>query len=283
MALNVREFFDKNTFTMTYIVYDKETKDSIIIDPVLDFDNASGRFSYESVNTLIDYIQKNKLTPLAILETHAHADHITSATHLKNIFKGIPIGISSEIVKVQDVFNRVFNDESSENDFDLLLSDNQIIKFGAIEVKIIHTPGHTPACSSFLIGNKVFTGDALFMPDFGTGRCDFPSGSSSDLYHSVHEKLYTLADETEIFTGHDYMPGGRELQFKTTIGKSKKENIHIKEQTTCDEFVSYRDERDKTLAAPKLLLPSIQVNIKAGKLPQADKNGKSYLKLPITI
>lgn len=280
----VKEFFDKDTFTLTYLVYDKVTLDSIIIDPVLNFDNASGKLSHESVDELVDFINENSLKPQVILETHAHADHLTGAKVLLKHFPNLKIGIGKHINLVQKVFESVFNLKNQDIEgkkFDILLDEETDFEVGTLKVKTIFTPGHTPACSSYLIDGHLFVGDTLFMPDYGTGRCDFPGGCSKELYHSISNKLYKLPDSTNVYTGHDYLPNGRDLMFKTTIAESKKSNIQLNQDTKEDEFVNFRNNRDKTLSAPKLLLPSLQVNINAGDLPLAEENGTRYLKLPL--
>jgi glyoxylase-like metal-dependent hydrolase (beta-lactamase superfamily II) len=222
-----------------------------------------------------------------ILETHAHADHLTGSQQLKKIFPEAKVGIGQEIDKVQSVFKSVFNLSADfptdGRQFDLLISDGQRFSAGSLEFEAIHTPGHTEACYSYKIEDAVFTGDALFMPDSGVARCDFPNGSAENLYDSIQSKLYTLPDSTRIFTAHDYQPNGRELRYESTIGESKKSNIHLKADTSKEDFVNFRTGRDKTLAAPKLLLPSIQVNIDGGKLPQPESNDVSYLKLPVRV
>lgn len=284
MSHKLETFFDKNTYTLTYIVYNESTKDAIVIDPVLDYDPAASKIYDESVNKVSDFITKHNLNIHYILETHAHADHLTGAAELKKRIPSAKVGIGKNITKVQDLFSGVYNLKDFNTNgiqFDLLLDEEDIVKAGTIKIKTIFTPGHTPACASYLIDDMVFTGDALFMPDFGTGRCDFPAGSAKDLYHSVHEKLYKLPDETRVLTGHDYQPGGRELKYESTIGESKKSNIQLKKETTEEEFVEFRTKRDATLAAPRLLLPSIQVNIDAGHLPEVEDNGTSYLKIPV--
>jgi glyoxylase-like metal-dependent hydrolase (beta-lactamase superfamily II) len=285
-AHNVETFFDKATSTLTYVVYDVKTKDAVIIDPVLDYDPASGAISHESVDQVLSFIDDNKLNLHVVLETHAHADHLTGALEIKKRRPNVKVAIGENIDRVQEVFKGAFNLKGMNTDgsqFDLLLNEKQDLQAGSINIKTIFTPGHTPACSSYLIEDKVFTGDALFMPDSGTGRCDFPAGSSKDLYHSIHEKLYNLPDETKVFTGHDYQPGGREVKWESTIGENKKVNTQLSSSTGLEEFVKMRDARDTTLEAPKLLLPSIQVNIKAGELPQAEDNGTSYLKIPLRL
>lgn len=285
--MTIKHFYDESTNTLTYLVYDKKTKDAVVIDPVWDFDPPSGALTNTSNEILFKAIEDEGLTLHYILETHAHADHLSGSKLIKEKYPKAKLAIGENITKVQEVFKGVFNLEdgfkTDGSQFDELLKDGQTVKAGSLEFKVIFTPGHTPACASYLIEDAVFTGDALFMPDFGTGRCDFPAGSATDLYNSVHNKLYELPDETRVFTGHDYQPGGRELQFESTIGIEKQKNIQLKAETTEAEFVKFREERDKKLSAPKLLLPSIQVNIRAGHLPPEEDNGVSYLKLPLKV
>lgn len=284
--MEIIHFFDEDTFTLTYLVIDPKTRDTVIIDPVLDFDPPSGAVTHKSLEKLKDFISGRNLVVRAILETHAHADHLSSSQLLKEIYPDAVIGIGEKIKVVQEVFKAHFNIDylkTNGSQFDLLFKDFQEVSFGSIKMKAIPTPGHTPACMSYLFGDALFTGDALFMPDYGTGRCDFPRGSAKDLYHSVAKNLYSLPDETRVFVGHDYQPNGRELQFMTTIGESKKSNIQLKASTSEKEFIEFREKRDKTLKSPRLLLPSIQVNIDAGKLPPAEDNGVSYLKLPLRV
>lgn len=280
--MKVQHFFDKQTFTLTYIVYDESSKDAIVIDPVLNLDMSSGKISYESNKLVIDFILDNNLTLHAILETHAHADHLTGALDLKKSFPDAELMIGDKFPLVQKTFKKIFNLDKIKNKFDHLLSDGEEIFFGTIQLKSIQTPGHTPACSSYLINDEhLFTGDSLFMPDYGTGRCDFPMGSAEDLYNSVHEKIYKLPEETIFYTGHDYQPNGRELRYKATIKESKENNIQLKESTTKEEYIKFREERDSKLSAPKLLLPSLQVNIQGGELPREESNGVKYLKIPL--
>ena len=284
MNVNIESLYDKATNTLTYIVYDDKTKDAVIIDPVLDFDPASGKISKESINKVMDFVKGKELNVSYILETHAHADHLTGSKYLKESLPQAKVAINSNITKVQSLFGEVFNMKELDTtgaQFDELLDDGQVIKAGSIEVKVLHTPGHTPACASFLIGDNVFTGDLLFMPDSGTGRCDFPKGSAQDLYDSIKNKIYTLKDETKVYVGHDYQPGGREVAYQTTVGESKKKNNQLTDDMSKEEFIKYRNDRDATLDAPRLLLPSIQVNIDAGRLPKAESNGVSYLKIPL--
>lgn len=284
--MKIQHFFDPDTFTLTYLVIDLKTKDAVIIDPVLDFEPASGQVSDKSITSVIEYIKKEGLNIRAILETHAHADHLSSSQILKQLFPQAVLGIGEKIKVVQDVFKGHFNIDYLKTDgsqFDRLFKDFEEVQFGSLKMKAIPTPGHTPACMSYQFGDAIFSGDALFMPDYGTGRCDFPKGSAKNLYHSVSKNLFSLPDETRVFVGHDYSPNGREMKFETTIGESKKNNIQLKAQTTEEEFVSFREARDKTLKAPKLLLPSIQVNADGGRLPPRENNEVSYLKLPLNV
>ncbi|MBN22023.1 MAG: MBL fold metallo-hydrolase [Bdellovibrionaceae bacterium] len=283
--MKIEAFFDTNTYTLTYVVFDENSKDAVIIDPVLDYEPGGSSYSYESMNKVLDFVKSKNLKIHTIMETHAHADHLSSSQELKKHLPDAKIAIGKEITEVQNVFKGFFNlDDSFKTDgsqFDILLEENKEHHAGSLTFTPIHTPGHTPACYSYLIEDAVFTGDALFMPDFGVARCDFPGGSADTLYHSVHEKLYHLPDETRVFTGHDYQPGGRELRYESTIGESKQTNIQLKENTKKEDFVELRTGRDKTLAAPRLLLPSVQVNANGGILPPVEDNGTSYLKIPI--
>jgi glyoxylase-like metal-dependent hydrolase (beta-lactamase superfamily II) len=281
--ITVETFFDQETYTLTYLVYDKKTNDALIIDSVFDYDPNSSSFSYHSITQLMQIIHEKNLIPRAILETHAHADHVTGAQLLKKKYPEAIIAINKNITQVQEVFKNVFNLPHISCDgqaFDLLLEDLKSYSFGSLEVKVLFTPGHTPACTSFLIGNNLFTGDTLFMPDYGTGRCDFPKGSAEDLYNSV-QKIYQLSDDITVYTGHDYQPNGRALRFSCSLAEQKSSNIHINSKTTKEEFIEFRTKRDKTLKVPRLLLPSIQLNIEAGKLPPADEFGQRYLKMPL--
>lgn len=284
----IKNFYDEPTNTLTYLAYDDDSKDAIIVDPVLDYDPKASKANYSSAEELLNFINQSKLKVHYIFETHAHADHLTSAQYLKEKLPNAITAIHENIILVQETFKEVFNfNEAFDTEgevFDQLLKDGEKLEAGSLKIEVIHTPGHTPACVSYLVNNKaLFTGDALFMPDFGTGRCDFPKGSADDLYTSIHEKLYRLPDNIEVYVGHDYQPGGRDLKFKTTIGEEKSNNIQLRTETSRDEFVSFRNGRDKNLEAPKLLLPSIQVNAQNGIFPKADNNGVSYLKIPIKV
>ncbi len=280
MKYAVKEFFDKVTWTLTYVVYDEATKDAIILDPVWDYDPESSKLATHSADLLIEFVKSKNLNVHYVLETHAHADHVTGSQYLKNNFPNAKIGIGAKITEVQNVFKKIFNlDESFKTDgsqFDILMEEGKTVKAGSISIDTIYTPGHTPACVSYIIGDGVFTGDALFMPDSGTGRCDFPAGSSADLFASVQKP-----DNYEVYVGHDYLPGGRPMAFKSTIGEEKQKNIQLRADTTKEQYCNFRDTRDKNLAAPRLLLPSVQLNIAAGKLPTPEANGLSYLKIPL--
>lgn len=280
----VKAFFDSTTWTLTYVVHDPATRDAVVIDPVWDYDPAASKMSTGSVERVLEYVRAENLTVRAILETHAHADHVSGSQVLKRALPQAVVAIGANIQAVQKVFKDVFHlDPAFPTDgrqFDVLLEEGRPFFAGSLRVDVLFTPGHTPACASYLIDDAVFTGDALFMPDYGTGRCDFPAGSAEDLYDSV-QKLYRLPDETKVYTGHDYQPGGRDLRYVSTIGEERRANIQLREGTTKEEFVAFRNARDKTLAAPRLLLPSVQVNIDAGHLPAPEDNGTRYLKIPI--
>jgi len=283
--MQVQHVFDPRTNTLTYVVWDESTGDAVVIDPVLDFDPAVGRVWTESADAVAAFATEHDLTVHWLLETHAHADHLSGAQTLAARL-GARVAISERIREVQATFAPVFSADHIALDgsqFDRLLADGETLEAGSLRVGVLHTPGHTPACASFHIDDAVFTGDALFLPDFGTGRCDFPAGSAEDLYRSVAETLYALPDETRVFVGHDYQPDGRELRWETTIGDSKRDNIQLRGDTRQADFVRFRTDRDATLSAPRLLLPSIQVNIDAGRLPPAGPDGKQHLKLPLKV
>jgi glyoxylase-like metal-dependent hydrolase (beta-lactamase superfamily II) len=285
-AMKIQHFFDSRTCTLTYVVSDDATRKAVVFDSVLDFDARSGRTSQDSVEEVDRYLTENQLELAYILDTHAHADHLSGAQFLKPRH-GAKIGIGANIIGAQETFKTIFGmGEDFETDgaqFDLLLQDGDTLPLGSLSIKAIHTPGHTPACMCYLIGDALFTGDALFVPDAGTGRCDFPNGSAADLYDSVCEKLYALPDEIRVFVGHDYQPGGRDLQWETTIGESKAGNVALRQGTGKEEFVKFRKQRDATLDLPALIFPSLQVNICAGQLPEAEDNGIIYLKIPVNV
>ncbi len=281
--MDVQHFFDEQTFTLTYVVYDKETKTGVVIDTVTDFDPNSGRTSNESNDKVAKFIDEQSLSIHYVLDTHAHADHFTGLQYFKDRY-GCRTVIGRYIIGVQSIFREVFNLgadlRADGSQFDVLVEDGEVLEAGPLQIKAIHTPGHTPACLTYQIGDALFVGDALFMPDYGTGRCDFPGGSGEALYDSI-QKLYSLPDETRVFTCHDYLPGGRELRFQSKIGEEKKSNVQLNEKTTRENYIAFRKERDSGLAMPKLILPSLQVNIRGGRLPEPEGNGTSYLKIPL--
>ena len=282
--------FHKDTNTCTYIVKDSTTNHAMIIDPVLDFDSGSARTAQIHNDKVVEFIESKNLQVDYIVETHVHADHLTGANGLAKKFPSAKTAIGEHVVDVQALFQKVFNlDKEKDNfhpdgsQFDMLLKDNEVFMLGNTEVKVFHTPGHTPACVSLLVGNDaLFTGDTLFMHDFGTARCDFPGGSVNDLYNSI-QRLYSLPDDTRVFVGHDYAPGGRDIQWETTIGVSKQSNKQIKAETTLEEYSKFRTERDAQLKAPNLIIPSLQVNLRNGAMPPAENNGTVYLKVPMNV
>ena len=286
MTLNVTGFFDDATNTISYVAADPKTKKCAIIDSVLDYDPDAGRTSYASADKIVAFVKESGLTVEWILETHVHADHLSAAPYLKNKLGG-KLAIGDHITTVQDVFGKMFNAgpgfKHDGSQFDRLFSDGDTFEVGSVPAKVLHTPGHTPACVSYVIGDAVFVGDTLFMPDYGTARCDFPGGDAEQLYHSV-QKILALPDETRMFLCHDYKPEGRtEYVWETTVGEQRRKNVHVHEGVGVDEFVKMRRSRDAKLAVPRLILPSVQVNMRAGHMPPAEDNGISYLKIPINV
>ena len=284
MHADIQHFFDENTNTFSYVVSDPVTRQCAIIDSVLDYDPASATTSTIHADEIIAYIQKNELTVEWILETHVHADHLTASQYLKEQLGG-KIAMSHKISIVQETFSAIYNLDikyfNSHQSFDYLFDDHETFTIGELQANNIPTPGHTPACLSYVIGDAVFVGDTLFMPDYGTARCDFPKGSAGQLYDSV-QTLYALPEETRVFLCHDYLPESREQYEHETLLKTQKEqNIHIHTGVSKAEFIEMRTQRDATLTMPKLILPSIQINMDAGKFPQPEANGIRYLKLPL--
>ncbi len=280
----VTAFFDRDTYTVTYVVGEPGGSHCAIIDSVLDYDAKSGRTSTTSADEVIEFVRAKDLTVDWILETHAHADHLTAAPYLKAALGG-STGIGEHIVDVQNIFRKVFNAESEfatdGSQFDHLFTDGETFQIGEMSVSVMHTPGHTPACLTYVIGDAAFVGDTLFMPDYGTARADFPGGDAAILYRSIH-KVLSLPDDTRLFMCHDYLaPGRDEYAWETTVAEERERNVHIGGGTAEADFVAMRNERDKTLAMPVLLLPSVQVNMRAGQLPPAEDNGVSYLKIPV--
>lgn len=285
MAIAIKAFFDEPTNTVTYLVSDPATKKAAVIDSVMDFDQKSGKASYVSARKLLETAKADGLTIEWILETHAHADHLSAAPFVK-AQTGAKVGIGENIRTVQTVFGKFFNASDVSRtgvEFDRLFKDGEKFKLGSVDVEVIHTPGHTPACVSYKIEDAVFVGDTLFMPDYGTARCDFPGGDARTLYRSIR-RLLSLPPQTRLFMCHDYHTATRkEYRWETTVAAERAENIHVRDGVAEEDFVAMRTKRDATLSAPTLLLPSIQVNIRAGHLPPADDNGISYLKLPVTM
>lgn len=285
--IEIAVFFEKDTSTLSYVVHDLKTRDAVIIDPVLDYDAAGCITSENTVRLLVDHARSKNLNVQMILETHAHADHLSGSSVLKREFPSAKLTIGSRIKEVQKIFTGVFGFENwfvaDGHQFDRLVADGEAFDVGSLHFKAVNTPGHTPACSTWLLNGKVaFTGDSMFIPDSGTGRCDFPGGSAETMYDSIVNKIYTLPDETRLFVGHDYQPGGRELRWETTVAEAKTSNIQLKAGTSRDEYIKFRADRDKTLSAPRLLFPSVQVNINGGIFPPVDEKGRQFLKLPVT-
>lgn len=282
----VQTYFDEVTYTLTYIVFDQETKDALIIDPVWDYDPLASQMSSESVDKVIDFVTSKNLKVHYILETHAHADHLSGAQLLKKAFSGSKIAIGEHITAVQETFKPVFampdDFKTDGSQFDLLMKEGTSVSAGSIKINVLYTPGHTPACSTYLIDDCIFTGDAIFMPDGGTGRCDFPKGSATDLYKSISQKLYSLPDSTRVFVGHDYQPGGRALAFESTIGEQKKSNIQLPKGRTEAEFVEFRSKRDATLKMPKLIFQSVQVNMNGGNFFGATERA-GFFHIPVKL
>jgi glyoxylase-like metal-dependent hydrolase (beta-lactamase superfamily II) len=280
----VKSFFDEATFTATHLVIDPATRHCAIIDSVLDYDPKSGRTSTKSPDGVIAYIKAQNLKVDWILETHAHADHLSAASYLKEHLGG-RTGIGEHITDVQKIFKVVFNTEpgfqSDGSQFDHLFKDGEEFRIGSLSARVMHTPGHTPACLTYVVGDTAFVGDTLFMPDYGTARVDFPGGDAQTLYQSIQNVL-SLPSETRLFLCHDYKaPGRDEFVWETTVADERARNLHVHEGITEEEFVKMRTERDKTLSMPVLILPSVQINMRAGELPPAEDNGVSYLKIPI--
>lgn len=281
---DVTGFFDEATYTISYVVADPGTKRCAIVDSLLDFDQASGRTTTDSADKLIAFVKDQGLTCDWIIDTHVHADHLTAAPYIRDQIGG-KTAIGNQISVVQRVFGKIFNEGQSfhtdGSQFDHLFKPDETYKIGNIEARAIHTPGHTPACMSHLIGDALFVGDTIFMPDFGTARCDFPGGDAGTLFDSI-QTLFALPDETRIFLCHDYKAPGRDhFQWETTVGTEKASNIHVKTGTSREDFIKMRTERDATLAMPKLILPSVQINMRAGEMPPPEDNGQRYMKIPI--
>ena len=281
----IKSFFDPGTWTFTYVVYEKPSAPCVVIDSVMNYDPKSGRTSTTSADEVIAFIQKNHLQLEWILESHAHADHLSAAPYIQHQLGG-KITIGHHIQEVQKVFKGIFNLEPEfkvdGSQFDYLIEEGKDLPFGNLSIHALFVPGHTPACMAYQIGDAIFVGDTLFMPDVGTARCDFPGGSAHTLYQSI-QKILAYPDSTRLFMCHDYPPTGRPIAYETTVGEQKKKNIHIHDGISEEQFVEMRNKRDKTLEMPVLILPSIQVNVRAGHRPPVESNGKSYLKIPFDV
>ena len=282
---NIRAFFDEPTNTVSYLVWNPGERRGVVIDPVLDFDPASGTVDDGSVEEILKAAEEVGIAIEWVLETHVHADHLSGAPLIK-ARTGATVAIGEHVRDVQTIFRPIFGADDMKadgSDFDRLLKDGERFEAGGLEIEVMHTPGHTPACVSYRIGNAVFVGDTLFMPDYGTARTDFPGGCARQLYRSIH-KLLSLPPETRLFMCHDYKAPGRDsFAWETTVAEERRSNQHIHEGVREDEFVAMREARDKTLATPKLLIPSIQVNMRAGRFPPADRDGVRYLRIPVTL
>ncbi len=279
----VTAFFDAPTNTVTYVVKDPHSASCAIVDSVMDIDYAAGRIAYESADQIIAFVQKHGLKVEWLIETHVHADHLSGAPYLQRKLGG-KIGIGENITIVQETFGKVFNEgtefQRDGSQFDQLFKDGDEYKIGAMTAFAVHTPGHTPACMTHVIGDAAFVGDTLFMPDGGSARADFPGGDARTLYRSI-QRVLSLPDEMRLFMCHDYGPNGRDIRWETTVAEQRAHNIHVKDGTSEDEFVAAREARDKTLGMPRLIIPSLQVNMRAGALPPPDDNGKVFLKVPV--
>ena len=280
----VTHFFDEPTNTFSYVVQDHDSSACAIIDSVLDFDYAAGRTDVRSANQIIAFVREKRLKVAWILETHVHADHLSAAPYLHDQLGG-KTGIGAHIVEVQEIFGKAFNAGTEfardGSQFDALFNEGDTFTIGSLEGRVLHTPGHTPACLTYVIGDAAFVGDTLFMPDYGTARCDFPGGDARTLYHSI-QKVLSLPEQTRLFLCHDYKAPGRDAyQHETTVAEQRQANVHVHDGISEEEFVKMRTERDATLGMPRLIIPSVQVNMRAGELPPAEDNGQVYLKVPI--
>ena len=283
MKPSIQSFFDEQTFTVTYLVSDPTTRRAIIIDPVLDFDPKTARTATRSADKVLSAVKNGGLTVDWVLETHAHADHLSAAVYLKSA-TGAKVAIGEHIKDVQNIFAPIFDAKDVKGDgaqFDRLLKDGEVVLVGGLAIEVMSTPGHTPGCVSYKIDDNVFVGDTLFMPDYGTARTDFPGGNANSLYHSIR-RLLSLPANTHLWMCHDYKPPGRDSYlWHSTVGEQRTHNVHVHDGIAEEQFVATRVARDKTLAAPVLLLPSVQVNIRAGQMPPKDPNGQVYLRLPV--
>ncbi|QNK03119.1 MBL fold metallo-hydrolase [Dyella telluris] len=281
---DVKAFFDEATNTFSYVAWDPATRKAAVIDSVLDFDPVSGRTRRDSANALIDFVKAQGLDVEWVIDTHVHADHLSAAPYVQSVLGG-KLAIGEHIREVQETFGEVFNAGSEfrrdGSQFDHLFQDGERYRLGSIDAVAMHTPGHTPACMTHFIGDAAFVGDTLFMPDYGTARCDFPGGDARTLYRSI-QRIFALPDETRVFLCHDYKaPGRDQFTHETTVGDERRSNIHVGEGKGEEDFVQMRNTRDATLSMPRLLLPSVQVNMRGGRFPPAEDNGTAYLKIPL--
>lgn len=286
MNAHIEPFFDPATFTYSYVVSDSQTRQCAVIDSVLDYDPASGRTSHATAQRLVDYVREQDLKVQWLLETHVHADHLSAAPYLRQQLGG-QLAIGDRITVVQDTFGKLFNAgtgfATDGRQFDHLFHDGDTFQVGNIQARAIHTPGHTPACMTYVIGDAAFVGDTLFMPDYGTARCDFPGGDARTLYQSI-QKLFALPGDTRVFMCHDYKAPGREkFLYETTIAAEREHNVHVHAGISEDQFVVMRTARDATLGMPTLILPSVQINMRGGELPEPESNGTRYLKIPLDV
>jgi len=279
----IESFFDQQSNTFSYLIKDPNSRACAVVDPVLNFDQASGTITYESVDEIINHIQAHELSLELLIETHVHADHLSAAPYVQEILGG-KIAISKHITLVQEEFGKVFNEgtrfQRDGSQFDILFEDEQRYKIGKLDAFAMHTPGHTPACMTHVVGDAAFVGDTLFMPDAGTARADFPGGNARVLYQSI-QRILALPAETKIYICHDYQPNDRELKYLTTVAEQREKNIHVKKTIVEEQFVSIREKRDASLDMPKLILPSLQVNMRAGNFPEAEDNETVYLRTPV--
>jgi glyoxylase-like metal-dependent hydrolase (beta-lactamase superfamily II) len=281
--MQIQHFFDPATSTLTYVVHDAQT--GIVIDPVLNYDPKSARTSVRSAQAVAQYIAEKNLSIPYVIDTHAHADHLTAMPFFKKRF-GARTVTGSRVGEVQRIFREIYNLSSDfpvdGRQFDVLLDEGKELEVGDLRIRAMHTPGHTPAHMSWLIEDALFVGDTLFMPDYGTARCDFPGGSADQLFDSI-QRIYALPGRTRLFMCHDYQPGGRELRFVTTVAEQRRSNIQLSERTTREEYTTFRKSRDAELEMPALILPALQINIRAGEFPEPDSNGTIYLKIPVNL
>jgi glyoxylase-like metal-dependent hydrolase (beta-lactamase superfamily II) len=279
----VHAFFDPQTNTISYVVRDPGSKSCAVIDSVMDFDLASGRISFEHADAIVAFVRQHGWKVEWLIETHAHADHLSAAPYIQQHLGG-KLGIGANIRIVQETFGKIFNEgtefQRDGSQFDRLFADGDSYEIGSLTAHAMDTPGHTPACMTHVIGNAAFVGDTLFMPDGGSARADFPGGNAATLYRSIH-RILTLPDSTRLFMCHDYAPNGRDIRWETTVGEERAHNIHVRDGISEAEFVAMREARDKTLGMPHLIIPSLQVNIRGGKLPPKDKDGRTFLKVPV--